>query len=99
MLVADQSREQIERRITKSTLGGTLAEGPQGCHLTLECIGISSTPGDTQPVGEIAEAPRALENRMEPALVRLRASEGAKKTERAPGLGERGGARARGSGW
>lgn len=42
--------------------------GASGCHLILECTGISSTPGDTQSGGEIAKAP--LEHRMEPVLVR-----------------------------
>lgn len=72
--VAAQPRDRIECWVTKPTHGDTLAEGPQGCHLTLECTGISSTPGDTQPGGEIAETPWELENRMEPALVRVRAS-------------------------
>lgn len=97
--VAAQPRVWIECWITKPTHGDTPAEGPQGCYLTLECTGISSTPGDTQPGGEIAEAPWELENRMEPALVRLRACQGAKKPERGPGLGARGRVRERGSGW
>lgn len=83
---AARPRERIECWITKPTPGATLAEGPQGCHLTLECTGISSTPGDTLPGGEIAEAPGELENWMGPALVWVRAV--LRRKERGPGLGE-----------
>lgn len=78
---AAQPGERIECWITKPTHGDTLAEGPQGCHLTLECTGISSTPWGHP--ARIAEAPWELENRMEPALVRVRvtACQGAKKLD------------------
>lgn len=46
--------------------------GASGCHLTLECTGISSTSGDTGPAGEIPEAPWELE----PELVRVEPGQG-----------------------
>lgn len=63
-----------------------LGRGASGCHLTMECTGISPTPGDTQAGGEIPEAPWELENGLEPELVRVRAGVGEKKPEWEPGL-------------
>lgn len=83
--VSSLSPTQVRMSDNKADSWGHLGRGASGCHLTLECTGISPTPGDTQPGSEIPEAPRELENRMEPELVRVRSIE-EKKPEREPDL-------------
>lgn len=84
--VSSLSPTQVRMSDHKANSWRYLGRGASGCHLTLECTGISPTPGDTQPGSEIPEAPWELENGMEPELVRVRAGVGEKKPEWEPGL-------------
>lgn len=61
--VSSLSPTQVRMSDNKADLWRHLGRGASGCrHLTLECTGISPTPGDTQPGSEIPEAPQELEN-------------------------------------